>query len=482
MHHPNIVVVLVDQMRRDALSCAGDPNLRTPHIDALAARGIRFTAANSTFPACVPFRFSMLTGQYAHSRNVPALGYRLSPAERTLGEAVKAQGYATAYIGKWHLYSAYGVSGGLSLSQAARTPVPASHRRGFDYWRGFELRNDFYDSWLFSDDNPEPERLEGHQTDALFAKAFRYIERDRPQGSPFFLMLSVEAPHPPFMATPQHLARVRGRGAWQGRPNTDVAGIEFFPPEWFDPTGPAGAIEPCDPASVKRVFEANMQAYAAMIEQIDDNVGLLDACLSGAGLRDDTVVVFLSDHGELAGSHGQLGKAQPWEESVGVPLIAAGPGIAQGRLSGLSVGTEDLFPTFLGLANGEDATLPGENLAPLMRGGTEPKRDGVLLEFVTETRAGRGYYDETWRGIRTRRHKYTVLGDRSGARPWQLFDLETDPYEMSNIVNEVDFASVAADLHRRLAGLLAETGDDYALGPAFGVAGQNCVAQDPTGS
>ncbi|MCG6901919.1 MAG: sulfatase-like hydrolase/transferase [Rhodobacter sp.] len=479
MRRPNIVVVLADQMRRDALSCAGDANLRTPHIDALAARGIRFTAANSTFPACVPFRFSMLTGQYAHSRNVPALGYRLSPAERTLGEAIAAQGYATAYIGKWHLYSAYGVSGGLSLSQAARTPVPASHRRGFDYWRGFELRNDFYDSWIFSDDSPMPERLEGHQTDALFRKVFRYLEQDRPTDRPFFLMLSVEAPHPPFMATPEHLARVRARGPWRGRPNTDVAGIEFFPPEWHDPTGPAGAIDASDPASVARVFEANMQAYCAMIEQIDDNMGLLDACLSGAGLRDETIVVFLSDHGELAGSHGQLGKAQPWEESVGVPFVVAGPGVVQGRQSELPVGTEDLYPTFLGLAGGVDAGLPGENLAPLLRGGPEPARDGVLLEFVTETRAGRGYYDETWRGIRTRRHKYTVLGNRGGARPWQLFNLQSDPFELVNLVDDADSAPMAANLHRQLAGLLVASGDDYALGPAFGVPGQNCVAPEP---
>ena len=479
MPQPNIVVVLVDQMRRDALSCAGDPNLRTPNLDELAARGTRFTAASSTFPACVPFRFSMLTGEYAHSRNVPALGYRLSPAERTLGEVIAAQGFSTAYIGKWHLYSAYGVSGGLSLSQAARTPVPASHRRGFDHWRGFELRNDFYDSWIFSDDSPTPERLKGHQTDALFDKALDFLERDRPRNQPFFLMLSLEAPHPPFMATPEHLARVQARGAWQARPNTDVDAIEFFPPEWYEDDGPAGAIDPSDPTSIDRVFKANMQAYSAMIEQIDDNMGRLDDCLARNGLRDDTIVVFLSDHGELAGSHGQLGKAQPWEESVGIPLIVSGPGIGKCRVSDVPVCTEDLFPTLLGLAGGRSESAPGLDLAPFLRGGPEPDRDGVLLEFVTETRAGRGYYDETWRGIRTRQHKYTVLGDRTGASPWQLFDLNADPYELRNLVADPASALIAAGLHRKLGTLLSETGDDYALAPAFGIAGQNCVPMNP---
>ena len=476
MARPNILVVLVDQMRRDALSCAGDPDVRTPVLDALAARGTRFTAACSTYPACVPFRFSLMTGQFAHTRNVPALGYRLSPAERTLGDAVAAEGYATAYIGKWHLYSAYGVSGGLTLSQAARVPVPPSHRRGWAYWRGFELRNDFLDSWVFADDDPVPKKLRGHQTDALFDLAIDYLRRDRPRDRPFFMVLSPEAPHPPFMATPEHLARVRARGPLSRRPNVALDAIRFFPPEWHEASGPAGAVDPSDPASVCRVFEANMQAYHAMIEQIDDAMGRLLATLDAEGLARDTVVLFLSDHGELGGSHGLLGKAEPWEESVGVPLIVAGPGIDAGRLCRLPVQTEDLFPTLVGLAGGRAPDMPGLDLAAMLRGAPEPARDGVLLEFVTETRSGRGYYAETWRGIRTSSHKYTVLGDRSGARPWHLFDLDADPFEMRNLVARPEFAPCAADLHRRLIALLDQTGDDYALAPAFGCPARAVVA------
>ncbi|MCY0150381.1 sulfatase [Hoeflea sp. G2-23] len=483
MNQPNIIVVLVDQMRRDALSCAGDPNVRTPNLDRLASRGVRFTSACSTFPACVPFRFSMVTGEYAHSRNVPALGYRLSPAEHTLGDALKSQGYATAYIGKWHLYSAYGVSGGLTLSQASRTPIPASHRRGFDYWRGFELRNDFYDTAYFVDDDPVPRRLPGHQTDGLFDLAAHYLEADRPEDQPFFLLLSVEAPHPPFMASEQSLKRVRDRGPMVPRPNVDLAAISFFPPEWHEESGPAGKVDPDDPASVARVAEANMQAYYAMIEMIDDNMGKLDTVLEQTGLADNTVVVFLSDHGELGGSHGLLGKAEPWEESVGVPLIVAGPDryvAGHGATASVPVNTEDLFPTFVGLTGGSaSARFTGMNLAPFIRGEcAEPVRDGVLLEFVTETRSNRSYYDETWRGIRSDHLKYTVIGDRAGARPWQLFDLSTDPYEMNNLVDQSAGADLAADMHGRLIGLLDRSGDDYALAPAFGHPARNAVVPD----
>ena len=477
MNNPNIIFVLVDQMRRDALSCAGDMNVRTPNLDALANAGVCFTAASATFPACVPSRFSILTGHYAHTRNVPALGYRLSPSEHTLGEAMKSAGYNTAYVGKWHLYSAYGVSGGLTLSQASRTPVPATHRRGFDVWRGFELRNDYYDSYVFHDNETTPRKLPGHQTDALFRIAEDCI-RDRDLSRPLFLTLSVEAPHPPFVATPEHLARRQALGPLHLRPNTDMHGIGFFPPEWYEADGPAGAVDPADPASVERVFEANMLAYYAMIEQIDDNMGKLVRLLDVEGMRENTIIVFMSDHGELGGSHGQLGKAQPWEESVGIPLIVAGPGITACRTTGLPVCTEDIFPTFVGLAGGAAPDgLPGIDLSGFLRGVCgEPDRDGVLLEFVTETRANRGYYDETWRGIRTRTHKYTVLGNRSGARPWQLFDLEADPYEQRNLLPEDGIESLAADLHGRLSALLDAAEDDYALAPAFGLPGRACVA------
>ncbi|MHA1570977.1 MAG: sulfatase-like hydrolase/transferase [Alphaproteobacteria bacterium] len=480
MQQPNIVVVLVDQLRRQALGFAGDPNLCTPNIDRLAREGVSFSAACSTFPACVPFRFSLMTGQYAHSRNVPALGYRISPAERTLAESIGDLGYHTAYVGKWHLYSAYGVSGGLSLSQACRIPIPASHRRGWDDWRGFELRNDYYDTWYFRDDEDEPRQLKGYQTDALFDLAFDIIETERPTDRPLFLTLSVEAPHPPFVAPPGAVQRVAARGPLSHRRNVDVRDIRFFPPEWYQDNGPGGAIDPQDPSSVSRVFEANMQGYYAMIEVIDANMGRLNHVLQRAGLADNTILVFLSDHGELGGSHGLLGKAEPWEESIAIPFIvnSSTAGLVPGgRVCDVPLHTEDLFATFIGLAGGDTAPMaPRENFAPFLLGqASEPTRDGVLLEFVTETRANRAYFDETWRGIRTKGHKYTVRGTRAGARPWQLFDLAADPFEQRNLVEDPNMADIATDLHRRLKALLDASADDYALAPAFGVEGRCAV-------
>jgi len=462
---PDIVVVLTDQMRRDAMNLCGDPNIHSPTLDAMARQGLIFDAMCSTFPACVPFRFSLMTGHFAHSRMVPSLGYRLSPAERTLGEAVKACGYQTAYIGKWHLYSLYGVTGGQSLAQANRSPIPRSHRRGFDHWRGFELRNDYDDTWIFQDDDPAPQRLAGYQTDALFDLTEQWLGTERHR--PGFVVLSVEAPHPPFMAPQAAIDRVRDRGPYVSRANVDIDAITAFPPEWDLMLTGGMTMAQASGAQRRAVFEANMQGYCAMIEVIDARMA--DLIANARRRARPTIFVFLSDHGELGGSHGMLGKAEPYEESIAVPLIvhATDPALVPpGRSCAMPVGTEDLFPTLVGLAGGGKTDVPGLDLSGLIS-GTEgaPEREGVLLQFVAELRPSRRYYDETWRGIRTRNAKYAVIGNADGVRPWLHFDLATDPFEQRNLVETGERAADLEGLHQNLMRLIAETGDDFPIRP-----------------
>ncbi|WP_116597188.1 sulfatase-like hydrolase/transferase [Primorskyibacter marinus] len=461
---PNIVVVLVDQLRRDALGFYGDSNLRTPVIDRMAAEGLVFDAMSSTFPACVPFRFSFLTGEYAHSRMVPALGYRMSPAERTLGEAMQDCGYHTGYLGKWHLYSLYGIVGGQSLQEANRTPIPASHRRGFADWQGFELRNDFYDTHLFEGEADQSVPLEGYQTDALFQRARDWLSV--PRDDPSFLILSVEAPHPPFTAPEEAIRRVASRGGYARRPNVDVQAIRTFPPEWQKMAKDGSTLDAVRGAERDAIFVANMQIYYAMIEEIDRNMGTLLKTVQEMPSDRETIVVFLSDHGELGGSHGMLGKGEPFEESIGVPFVlwSTDAGLVPpGRHSDIPLCTEDLFPTVVGLGGGASPNLPGLDVSGFVTGqGALPDRDGVLLEFTAELRPNRRYHDETWRGIRTRDTKYTVLGNATnGVRPWMLHDLATDPFEQRNLI-EQDPERVR-DMHQKLIRLLAEAGDDYPI-------------------
>ncbi|HET6319246.1 MAG TPA: sulfatase-like hydrolase/transferase, partial [Chloroflexota bacterium] len=204
---PNILVILCDQMRRSAMGCAGDPNVSTPHLDRLAAEGARFANACVTYPVCVPSRFTLMTGEYAHSRLVPTIGWRMSPAERTIAHELSGAGYQTAYFGKWHLFGAHPRGGPVLARKRGLTPIPRPFRGGFEYWRGFEFRNDPFDTYYFADDDPTPRRIDGYQTDGLFALTEHFLLEERDASRPFFAILSVEPPHFPLVAPEPYLAR-----------------------------------------------------------------------------------------------------------------------------------------------------------------------------------------------------------------------------------------------------------------------------------
>jgi arylsulfatase A-like enzyme len=434
------------------MSCAGDPNISTPHLDRLAAEGVRFANACVTYPVCVPSRFTLMTGEYAHSRLVPAIGWRMSPAERTIAHELGDAGYETAFIGKWHLFGAHPRGGPVLARKRGLTPIPRPFQGGFEHWRGFEFRNNPFDTYYFRDEDPTPRRVEGYQTDGLFGLAERFLAAERDAERPFFMILSVEPPHFPLVAPEDYLAR------WLGR---EVVQLPNVPPE------------PDMEKAAKR--QDDLRRYYAMIENLDDNVGRLLGLLEERGLRETTAVMFIADHGDLQGSHGLHGKQQPYEESVGVPFIVSWPagGVCGGQVLTDVTCTEDWFPTLRGLAGlPVQEAKPGLNLMPLMQGEVNTLgREGVLLELVSELRANATFYGETWRGWRSNRFKYTVKGDESGARPWQLFDLERDPHELTNLVDDPAYGATAASLHGQLRAALAASHDDYSLEPAFGYDG-----------
>ena len=455
MTRPNLILIISDQLRRQALGAYGDPNVSTPHIDALAARGARFDNASSTYPVCVPYRFTVMTGEYAHTRFIPSIEWRMSPAERTLADELNDAGYFTALYGKWHLYGNFGHYPGHNVVKASRTPVPRPFQGRFQRFAGFDICNDPWDTFYWNEEDPTPHRIEGFQTDGLFDLAIDDIRARADGDAPFATVLSVEPPHPIFTAPEEYLDRWRDRDIAL-RPNVDTG-------KEYNKRGPHG-----------RDLLDDLRVYYAMIENLDDNIGRLVATLRDTGQLDDTVIALTADHGELLGCHGVLAKQRPWEESIGVPLIAAGPGIAA-RAHADPTCTEDLFPTLLGLAGVTPRDpKPGLDLSPLMRGEADRlDRDGVLLEFVAEMRPGLPFHEETWRGLRTRRYKYTVLGDAHGGRPWQFFDLDEDPYELTNLVDSPEHRDLVARHHEALRARLAATHDHYVLAPAFDSTGLN---------
>lgn len=449
---PNVVIFLCDQMRRQATSFMGDVNVFTPNLDRCAHEGIYFTNACSTYPICVPFRFTLFTGEYAHSRMIPGLGWRMSPAETTIAHEMNRLGYQTAYFGKWHLYGGHVQLPGYGALKVNRTPVPRAYQGGFEYWRGFELRNDPYDTVYFADDDPAPRHIEGYQTDGLVDLFEHYVLHDRDRRRPFFCVVSVEPPHPPYIAPPEYVTRVRGREL-------------IMPPHVAD-------------SSKKRHLREHTINYYAMIENLDANVGLVIRRLEEEQLMENTIFMFLSDHGDLLGAHGLRNKQYPYEESVGIPLVVYSANaqlVAKGQVVSTPTCTEDLYPTLLGLVGSKAGDAkPGFDLSPLMRGEAhEVDRPGVMLQFVAETRPGAPFYDKAWRAFRAERYKYVVLGDEFGGTPWQLFDLANDPYEMHNLIDDPNSRTVLKELHGLLYERLMETQDDYALKPAFGYAGLN---------
>lgn len=415
---PNILFILADQLRRGALGCYGMANARTSRIDALASSGVRFTAACSSFPVCLPYRFTLMTGHRALTRGVPCTDWRMSPSEATLADSFDAAGYRTIYLGKWHLFGA-----------TREGWVAPSHRGRFDYWEGWEARADnHFSTRTFVGAGRESHDYDGFQTDTMTDRAIELLSESAMSAEPFFFMLSIEPPHPPYTASKEYARQ------WQDvdfdlPANFLYAGTDTGPEPKMKPEGKATAIN------------ARRQ-YHAMIQNLNDNVGRLLDALERLGLASNTIVILTSDHGQMDGAHSLHPsiKRNPYEEAIGVPLIVRDPRRPDhaGRVIDEVIGTEDLYPTLLGLADAPiPEGLPGLDCSPLIAGTeTTLDRPGLLLYLTDHKEADSAWFKRGWRALRTRDALYACWGPRHGAlKPWHLYDLAADPLQMNDLVN-----------------------------------------------
>ena len=326
---PNVIWLLGDQHRAQALSCMSDPNVSTPNIDSMAAQGIHFTRAVSGMPLCCPFRGSMLTGRYPH-HCVPGHEYPLPDGQPTLTEPLKSAGYQTAYFGKWHLAGFHESEG-----RAAKFITDPDKRGGFDQWTGYDNNNSQYDSWVHGGRGKDAflYRLPGYETDCLTDLLLRYIrdrgaEAKRADGKPFFAVLSVQPPHNPYVAPPDYMRR-HNPAAIQLRPNV--------------------ARDPVIEDQARR----DLAGYYAQIENWDYNIGRILSALREQDLLFHTHLLFFADHGDMHGSHGQYKKMTPYEESIRIPFVISGEQPTyEGRATGRSlvpINHVDIAPITLGL-------------------------------------------------------------------------------------------------------------------------------------
>ncbi|MBL8229666.1 MAG: sulfatase-like hydrolase/transferase [Bryobacterales bacterium] len=386
---PNILFLLTDQQTHHAMSCAGNPWVRTPAMDSIAASGTRFEAAYCPYPVCSPSRSSIFSGAMPHQTGVMVNGRAIRDGLPTLGEVFRQAGYETAYGGKWHL------------------PKSFDGMTGFDKIIGGNAM--------------------GAKMDAPLAAASAEWLRGRAarKGDPFFMVASFMNPHDICEWIRQHEGR-------RPHPNLDR----------FPPAPRHLEIDPREPEAIQyhreqgydlmsqavRIasqwgpdeFRHYLHDYYRMVEDVDAQVGRVLAALRESGLAQNTIVAFCSDHGEGMGAHRWVQKAAFWEETVRVPLLLSGPGVPAGKRSRNLVSLEDLMPTFCGLAGLQaPATCVGQNLlAP------KPRQFVVSeLRYKEASREGRM--------LRTARYKF--ITHNSGARREMLFDLDKDPGENRNL-------------------------------------------------
>ena len=396
---PNVLFVLMDDMRWDYMGCAGHPVIKTPALDRLAREGARFTNAFVCLSLCSPSRASFLTGLYAHVHGVlnnrtPLDFGRLT----TFPQLFQAAGYRTAMFGKWHM--------GVDMD-----PKP-----GFDHWACFQGQGTYFNPTL--NVNGEVIKPEGFTDDVTSEMAADWMNTAGQK--PFLAIVGFKSCHSPFEPPPRTANLYDGvqmpRRASFDRPMPDQ-------PAWiqkFDDTGhtPYSRI-PADELALR---------FARLVTAADDNVGRMLRALETAGQLDRTLVIFSSDNGFLVHEHGLYDKRAMYEESIRIPLLMRYPAlIRRGDVHDLTLNV-DLAPTLLDLIDAQGAErMQGVSLLPALQGQRRKKRSIFFYQYDRET----PYSTPSLTGVRTEDWKLVQYGEAGQAH--ELYNLKTDPFEMRNL-------------------------------------------------
>ena len=391
---PNLLWIVTTQWRAQACGYAGDANARTPRLDALAATGVNHAQAVTPHPFGPFARAAMLTGVPSPENGVSDYFDPLPAGTRTIAHCLEERGYATAFFGKWHLGPR---SRTVPLVGAAHatTVVAPEYRGGFGFWEGFESGFVLNDPWLHGTRLPTPVQFYGYQSDVLGERAARWTER----AGPWFCVVSLAAPHPPYEASSAGVGR-RAPASLMLAPNV--------------------------PAAAVNQARGELAGYHAHLEATDRAIGRLVGAIDLAR----TVVVITSVHGDMHGAHGLFRKGWPYEESVRVPLLVCAPG-EEARCAAAPVSLLDLPAMTLAWAD-----------------GTTAGRDRTLARISMPSVVALPWQcDRVWRGVRSPTRKLVLNADGS---PWLYFDLERDPWELENLVGHPRHAAEIAAWRERI--------------------------------
>ena len=462
---PNILWLCSDQQRFDALGCYGNPFVATPHIDRLAASGVLFEQAYCQSPVCTPSRSSFLTGRYPRTTRCRANGQDIPADEVLVTRLLADAGYTCGLAGKLHLSACHPdaspagerrIDDGYAEFHWSHHPAPEWPTNEYIRWlreRGAAYRTPPFEGSRHVR-RGMPEAL--HQTTWCAEKAIGFIEQNARFRRPWLMSVNMYDPHHPFDPPEDLLLRYAAGLDDLPLPNFVPGELDHKPAvqarrrgKAGDPPGeyPAAAMAPAD----HRWLRA---AYWAMCDLIDRQVGRILAALEASGQAGNTIVIFMSDHGELLGDHGMYLKGPFfYDPCVHVPLIVSCPGrIAPGRWGGLAE-LLDLAPTLL-----EAAGLPphpgmqGRSLwASLTGRAAPPARSDVYSEFYPGA-APDGFVTM----LRTLTHKLVA---HHGTGTGELYDLRTDPLESENRWDDGACVAEKAALLSRLCDRMAWTAD-----------------------
>jgi arylsulfatase A-like enzyme len=421
---PNVIFVLADQWRAQATGYNGDENLkgRTPNLDRIAETGVNFTNAISVCPVCSPNRASLLTGQYPTTNGIFLNDLHLSDEALTMAEIYQESGYQTAYIGKWHL-------DGRGRSEF----TPPERRQGFEYWKALECSHDYNHLPYYSGDSDEKLYWEGYAPYRETEDAIRYISQNAKNEKPFLLFLSWGAPHFPHNNAPEEMQKL------------------FVPDNLSLPANVPDAM-----AAVSRKEAAG---YYAHIAALDKCLGELQQAIAEAGISENTIFIFTSDHGEMMGSQGvrPTQKQVPWAESVRVPFLLQYPRRfgSEGIRISTPLNTPDILPTMLALSGIRvPGTIEGDDLTGVMRNPKKVKERAALIMSVSPFT---GVLKEEYRGIYTSR--YTYVESLKG--PWLMYDNLNDPLQLNNLAVNPEFSTLREELGSSLREELKKAGDEF---------------------
>ena len=430
--HPNIILIMTDDQPPHTLTYM-------PIIQReLIAKGVNFTNAFVTTPLCCPSRASILTGEYVHNHGVktnraPEGGATALKDDATIAVWLHDAGYRTGYLGKY-------LNGYNDLPKGYIPP-------GWDDWQVFYHRDpnlDYYYNYSMNENGKIVEYgtdAKEFSTDLLAERAVQFINGSDQQ--PFFLVLSIFAPHQTYQAADRHKDMFKSLDEFERyRPPN------FFEEDLSDKPAWANEIEHPTVDYVDKVHERMLRSLMS----VDDAVGKVTAILDKRGIRDNTMIIYISDNGMSMGDNGVFGKNCPYEACLKIPFIVSYPPLTSApRVDESSVLNIDIVPTFLDLAGVSiPSTVDGASLNPLLSNLTTGWRDGFLIEHFEDTsdveESGLASFIPEYTGFRTKEWKYVeyVTGER------ELYNLLNDPFEMDNLAYQDGYEQIMDELSQRI--------------------------------